>query len=115
VILQSLTADTAAFEAGTGWTLKPQGLCCGDVCVPLPADARSGDLVRVDVVAARAGMPLVEDADRGQWALGPATVSGRALCSAEAPELELPDRDGNPFLLSSLHGRKVLLVAWASW
>jgi peroxiredoxin len=37
------------------------------------------------------------------------------LTSAVAPELELPDRDGNLFKLSSLHGRKVLLVAWASW
>jgi hypothetical protein len=25
------------------------------------------------------------------------------------------DRDGKPFRLSSMHGRKVLLVAWASW
>ncbi|MEA3019919.1 MAG: Redoxin, partial [Actinomycetota bacterium] len=35
--------------------------------------------------------------------------------TAEAPELTLPDLDGNPFSLSTLHGQKVLLVAWASW
>ena len=35
--------------------------------------------------------------------------------SAEAPDLELPDVDGNPFKLSAMHGRKTLLVAWASW
>ena len=39
----------------------------------------------------------------------------RALSTAVAPELELPDVDGNPFKLSAFHGRKVLLVAWASW
>ena len=32
-----------------------------------------------------------------------------------APELELPDADGNTFKLSSLRGQKVVLVAWASW
>ena len=49
-------------------------------------------------------------------ALGPDDVSGgRALATAEAPELELPDVDGTTFALSSLRGQKVLLAAWASW
>ena len=61
-------------------------------------------------------MPLVADDAHGIWALGPETaVTGRALTTAVAPELELPDADGNPFRLSSLRGQKVLLVAWASW
>jgi hypothetical protein len=50
------------------------------------------------------------------WALGPETaITGRALTTAVAPELTLPDVEGNPFSLSSLHGQKVVLVAWASW
>ncbi len=49
------------------------------------------------------------------WALGPATHNGRALPTAHAAELEVPDVDGNPFRLSSLRGTKVLLLAWASW
>ena len=59
-------------------------------------------------------MPLVHDADHGLWALGP-PPEGAALASAAAADPVLEDRDGNPFRLSSLHGRKVLLVAWASW
>jgi hypothetical protein len=59
-------------------------------------------------------MPLVHDVDHDLWALGP-SVAGPALASATAPDPVLEDRDGNPFRLSSLHGRKVLLVAWASW
>ena len=87
------------------------------MCVPLPATARGpGDRLDVPVVAERLGMPLVADEAHGLWALGPETaVTGRALTTAVAPELTLPDLDGNPFLLSSLHGQKVLLVAWASW
>ena len=37
------------------------------------------------------------------------------LSTEARAELELPDVDGNLFRLSSLRGRKVLLVAWASW
>ena len=117
VILRELVLDPAEFAARTGWQIKAEGACKGEVCIPLPAQARLDD-GRVDAVAvARTlGMPVVEDAVHGAWALGPETaVTGRALTTAVAPELELPDADGNPFKLSSLHGRKVLLVAWASW
>ncbi len=116
MLTTSLEAEAAAFEAASGWHLRPEGACKGDVCVPLPDEARlDGGRVRVDVLAERLGAPLLHDEERGVYALGPATVTGRALATAEAPELELPDLDGNPFRLSSLLGQKVLLVAWASW
>jgi hypothetical protein len=117
VILHDLTVDEHDFEARTGWSIKPQGACKAEACVPLPAQARvDGGRLHAAVLAERLGMPLVADAAHGIWALGPETaVTGRALTSAVAPELTLPDADGNPFKLSSLHGQKVLLVAWASW
>ncbi|MDX2378731.1 MAG: hypothetical protein QNM02_03105 [Acidimicrobiia bacterium] len=111
------TPDIAAidFHARSGWELRPEGLCKGVECVPLPSDGRTagGDL-DLRVVAERLGMPLIEDHNAGVWALGP-RAGGHALATANAPELTLPDADGNPFSLGSLHGRKVLLVAWASW
>jgi peroxiredoxin len=39
----------------------------------------------------------------------------RVLSSARAPELNLPDLDGNTFKLSSLKGKKVLVYAWAPY
>jgi hypothetical protein len=117
VILHELEVDTDAFETRTGWSITADGACKGDVCVPLPASVRTGD-GRLDarVLSDRIGMPLVADTSHATWALGPATAgTGRALTTAVAPELELPDADGNPFRLSTLLGRKVLLVAWASW
>ena len=117
MILEELAVDAGVFEARTGWAIKPEGLCKGEVCVPLPGNARRAD-GRLDatVLADRLGMPLVADDGRGVWALGPETaVTGRSLTTAVAPDLELPDADGNPFRLSTLHGQKVLLVAWASW
>jgi hypothetical protein len=116
VLTTSLDVSRAAFAEATGWAIKPEGACRGDVCVPLPAEARvDGDRVRLDVVAERLGAPLLHDEQHGAWAIGPATVGGRALATAEAPELTLPRLDGTPFTLSSLRGKKVLLVAWASW
>jgi len=116
VILERLEVDRAELRQRTGWEVKPEGACRGDVCVPLPADAVTPEgALDARVLAQRLGMPLVSDAEHGLWALGPASVTGRSLDTAVAPELVLPDLDGRPFDLSSLLGRKVVLVAWASW
>lgn len=113
MILESLEIDRASFEARTGWSIKPQGACKGEMCVPLPGDPGSPTL-DARVLAERMGMPLVHDERHGLWALGPETM-GRALASAESPAIVLPDRNGEPFDLSSLRGQKVMLLAWASW
>src|SRR5262245_20084949 len=106
MILESLEVDAAAFEARTGWSIEPQGACKGGLCVPLP---QSPGALDARMLSDRFGMPLVSDAKHGLWALGPETL-GRALISADAPELELPDRNGAPFRLSSLRGMRVLLL-----
>jgi hypothetical protein len=111
MILDTLDVSPEAFSAGTGWDIKPEGACRGDVCVPLGAGA-SFD---VAATAARMGMALVRDEDLGVWALGPETLGGRALATASAPELILPDIDGQEFRLSSLRGQKVVLVSWAPY
>jgi hypothetical protein len=110
VILESLDIGADDFGVGTGWEIKPEGACWNDVCVPL-----GGGPFAVQRVADRLGMALVRDDGAGVWALGPASVSGRALTSAVAPELVLPDVDGNEFRLSSLRGEKVVIVAWAPY
>jgi hypothetical protein len=114
VILTSLDVDVAEFERRTGWALKPEGACKAEMCVPLHTSTEDGH-IDARVLSERMGMPLVPDEKHGLWALGPDTAGGRALASAEAPELELPDRNGAPFRLSSLRGMKVFLLAWASW
>jgi hypothetical protein len=114
MILHTLDrVDPRQFAERTGWDPKPHGLCRGEVCVPAPGSLRDDGTLDIDVVAKRLGMPLVRHED--VWALGPATVSGRALSTATAADPTLIDRDAKPFKLSSLHGRKVLLVAWASY
>ncbi len=113
MLLTSMRVSRSGFEAGTGWALKPEGACRGDICIPL-AD-QPGDPVDVGALASQLGMPMVSSDDGSLHALGPWSGTGRVLTSAEAPELELPQLDGSLFRLSSLRGRKVLLVAWAPY
>jgi hypothetical protein len=114
MLLTTLDITTDAFEAATGWAAKPEGMCKGDVCVPVPGAVGANGALDLTTVAQRLGMALVADDGAGVWALGPES-GGRALTTAVVPDIELPDVDGNPFNLTAMHGRKVLLVAWASW
>ena len=115
MIISGDRVDPAEFARHTGFEIKPEGACRGDLCVPLPDGVADGVGLDVEVLSQRLGMALVRDQAHGITALGPPTASGRALTTAELPEIELPDRDGNPFNLRALAGSKVLLVVWASW
>lgn len=117
MILTLLAIDPLRFAQRTGWTLKPQGACKGEVCAPMPANVHlDGGQLDAQVLSERLGMPLLADAAHGVWALGPeSATTGRALTTALASELVLPDVNGQEFRLSSLRGKKVLLTTWASW
>lgn len=114
MLTESLTMSRQAFEAGIGWELKPEGACKGDVCIPL-VNPPAGDSVDVASIVGQMGLPVVADEKHGVWAIGPHAVASLTLVTAEAPDLTLPDLDGNPFSLSSLRGQKVLLVAWSPY
>ena len=116
----SLWLDRQAIEQATGWTWKPEGLCQGDVCVPLPRAADSAwvrdDRLNLAAAWRRSGQPVVHDAASRVWVLGTgAAQRGAALSSLQAPDFELPDLDGRLHRLSSHRGRKVFLATWASW
>jgi len=112
MILTEPRVSQEAFTRRTGWTFKPEGACRGDACVPLPAPA--GEWLDARVLSARLNMPLLHDEQARLWCLGPEWL-GQALQSAEAPDLRLPDWQGQTFELRALRGCKVLLLAWASW
>ena len=101
-----------------GWELKPQGLCRGDECVPIPpgtALVRS-DGIDLGTLASLLGRPLALDLTERAACLGAAADErARRLQSLDAPDFTLPDVDGRTHTLSGFRGKKVLLVAWASW
>jgi len=89
-----LSAD--ALREALGWELHDGTLCNDTMCVPLPAGSRLGE--------AGAAFVGVSAGERAQ-----------TLGSLIAPDFTLSDLAGRPHMLSSYRGRKVFMVAWASW
>ena len=116
----TLWVDNATAEETTGWTLKPEGLCRDEVCVPVPA-GREEAFVRGDEVDLAAfwrhmGKPVLHDEAGTVWILGEGAADRSArLMSLAAPDFALPDLNGRIHRLSEHRGKKVLLASWASW
>jgi len=111
-----ISAD--ALEASLGWELKPEGLCRGEICVPVRDREALVDEDRIDVgaFAGILGRPVVIDGRERVAALGTAASSqAESMASLEAPDFELPDLAGRMHTLSEHRGKKVLLIAYASW
>lgn len=111
------------FRSASGFELKPEGACRGEVCVPISREPEDG-LVRDDAgktyvnltkFAERLGQPVLVDVEHAVWAVGRAGESNPNKASSFAPDFELPDRQGKLVKLSDFRGKKVLLLSWASW
>jgi hypothetical protein len=111
----------AALRQALGWELKPEGLCRDATCVPVrdrtalvPDEADGG--IDLEAFAAALGRPVAIEAEAGVAALGvAANERASQLATLEAPDFELPDLDGRLHRLSEHRGKKVLLIAYASW
>ena len=113
-----LEPDQAA--AVSGWALRPEGLCRGDICVPVPAGAAEEFVAdgKVNLAAFwdHMGMPVASSTDGDVWALGEGAENRAAdLRSLAAPDFTLPDLAGVRHSLSDHRGKKILLATWASW
>jgi hypothetical protein len=110
-----------ALKSGLGWELKPEGLCKDGVCVPVRdlsalVPNAGEDCVDLVAFASALGRPLALEADARIAALGvAAAVRASQLATLEAPDFELPDLAGRMHRLSDHRGKKILLVAYASW
>ncbi len=113
MILNLLKVPVDAFESATGWQLKPEGACKGEVCIPL-RDVPT-ETVDIEAIAKDMQLPLASEPEASLWALGPESVSGHALTTAEAVDFELPDLDGNKIKLSDFKGKKIVVYAWAPY
>lgn len=110
--------DPDRLPEAIGWTLKPEGLCRGEVCVPVRGRSAIavGDRVDVAAVAGALRQPVVVDAEAGYVAVAlPAEARREALDALHAPSFTLPDLDGRSRSLDEWAGTKRLLVAFASW
>lgn len=106
--------SAAELEWATGWELKPEGLCRGDVCVVLrePVDA-DGGRVDLDAVVRALGRSMAISVEGAV-----AAIAGDPMGTGETNPidiLELPDVNGELVRMADTAGRKRLLIAWASW
>jgi len=118
VVAGRVLTSVAGVSASLGWDLKPEGLCRGDVCVPVRDDAGivDGDHVDLGGVAELLGMASLLDEEAAVLAISaPAADRRAALKGRVAPDFTLPDLDGNLHSLEEFKDRKRLLIAFASW
>ena len=107
-------------EALSGWSIKPEGACLGDLCVPLSDDFRAraiqGEWFDLGALAGHLGQPVISDGPGQTWVIGEAAEDrNAALESLDAPDFSLPDHLGVQHQLSDYRGKKVFLASWASW
>ena len=102
----------------TGWELRGEGLCRGDVCIPRRADDQLVSDGRVDIVAFGAALrrPVAVEPEAGIAVLAASADSYQhVIDEGSAPPFTLPDLDGDAVSLADFRGRKKLLLAWSSW
>lgn len=118
-----LWLTTADLTAAAGWELKPEGICREHLCIPLPDDQspfirRGGNQTQVNLVefARLIEQPIAHDGTHGVWYFGPPSWEWKSrLDSGLAPNFTLPDFQGKLHSLSDYSGKKIFLLAWASW
>jgi hypothetical protein len=103
-----------------GFTLKPEGACYADMCVPI------GDSLLVEqggeqwfdltAFADLLGQPYVADTDARVWSFAEIPARRESMMvDAMAPDFEVTDREGQVVRMADLKGKKALIVTWSSW
>ena len=118
-----LWITTRDLQRATDFELKPQGVCRGELCFPVPA-SRYAQFVRksggqtwfsLTAFADLVQQPVAHDAALATWYFGLRADQRQGLASLEAPDFTLPDISGKLHSLSAVRSKKVLLITWASW
>jgi hypothetical protein len=108
----------ASLRDALGWEYHDGQLCSDAVCIPIPDAAAlvRADGIELEAFARALDRPLAVDIEERAACLGAsARERAQALASQHAPDFTLPDLGGRPHSLSEHRGKKILLVAWASW
>lgn len=119
-----LWIPVASLPQANGFTLKPQGACVDEICIPVKQKGPDS-LVRkiqgkpyfdLSGFAVKTGQAESAEATFPAFSYSDVPVlRGRDFAQGIAPEFTLPDRQGRPVSLSHYRGKKVLLLTWASW
>ena len=114
----SVLLDAAGVKDGLGWEIHDGLLCNDSMCIPLDnagAVAREGAIDLAGLAAAMDRALAVDLDEKAAFLGGSARERAQTLGSQFAPDFSLPDLAGRMHSLAEARGKKVLLVAWASW
>ncbi len=118
VVDERVLVAPEGFAVATGWVLEPEGLCRGEVCVPVKArpDVVVDGMIDAVAVAGLLRVSVVADAAERVVAYGPSAAAvSEDLGERRAADFTLPELDGTELTFSALGRKKKLLVVWASW
>jgi len=110
--------DAAGVKDGLGWEVHDGLLCNDSMCIPIADEralVREGALDLAGLAAAMDRALAVDLEERAAFLGGSARERSQMLASQQAPDFSLPDLAGRAHTLGEQRGKKVLLVAWASW
>lgn len=119
-----LWVTLADLKRATRYVVKPQGICRDELCFPIPKGRKQAFLNKLgrttwfnlSEFARLVNQPVAFDAEQSTWYFGPRPQEQNAFIdSFTAPDFSLPDVNGRIHSLSEYHGKKVLLITWASW
>lgn len=105
-------------EPAVGWTLQPEGLCRGSVCVQVhePDALHVDGAISLRAVADSLRRPFAMSSEPAIAVLGESTEAlDPSLLDHAAPPFRLPSVDGTEIALDDYAGRKRMLLAWSSW
>lgn len=103
-----------------GFTLKPQGACFEDLCVPvnetLFVEQAGTTWFNITAFADLIGQPYVADTSARVWSFAEVPARReRMMNNAMAPDFKVTDRQGQVVELADLKGKKALILTWSSW
>jgi len=117
---ERLLIDPADLTRINGFEVKAEGACYEDACIPITSDllVQQGDRTWLDLCAFAdlIEQPYVADTQARVWSF--ADIPARRenlMVSAQAPDFEVKDRQGNVIRMADFKGKKALIVTWSSW
>ncbi|MDA7977987.1 MAG: hypothetical protein MPJ50_04350 [Pirellulales bacterium] len=115
--------STKDLQTLTGFTIKPEGACIGEICVPINDDVRQQlirtedgkEWIQLDLFLETVNQPVAKDNEERVWSLGRRVDSLANYKLGVADDFELRDRSNKLVRLSDYRGKKVIIFTWASW
>ena len=103
-----------------GFTLKPEGACYADMCIPigesLLVEQEGEQWFDLIAFADLLGHSYVADVDARVWSFSDVPAKRESMMvDAMAPNFSVTDREGQVVQMADLKGKKALIVTWSSW